>query len=359
MRKLMLVVLAVAFIGVGVTYAEWEDYSDDNYSSESYEYGDDYDYNDSYDNTDYSDQFEYNNYDTSRIDYNRFSYDGVEFIPYHSGVNLLSFPGRRYYYYDQPAGLYFVFAGGRVYVIPYQVFYQYNYHRHFYRVPRYRFIYLSAGRFGYYDSFVRFNFYCSYYHRHPWSMRNHVYVTLNYRNFYRDRHRHHDRYYRFQKHAMRMHAESKRRTRDHFRLNSHRYNNNNRYNNHSNHNYTTPYNRRNNQQNLKRETFKYKSNNYKPRDYYRNNDNNNRRSIKKDVYNYKLNRNHERRDGNRSNSNYRDYERKPTVKSYSTKSHSREFKSNRSVNRSIKHYQSNSSSSHKSSNLKSRNKKRD
>ncbi len=176
MKKIMFFVLVLSFLMTGAAYGQYHD----NYRSHSYS---DYSYNDC--------EYRY-------ID----DYD-----------HLASY-GRRVFYFAHPnADVYFALMGARIFVIPGHRFRMHLHRPNFRWVSRADFIALSCMDFGYYDSYVRFNYYYDYYHRHGCSWNNHYDISRRYRRYYRNRNNHHRDYYRHKNQVMKRRAKAIKRAR--------------------------------------------------------------------------------------------------------------------------------------------------
>lgn len=128
-------------------------------------------------------------------EYDNFAYSDYEFRHSNAAFHIDRYRGDIYYFHHYRANVYFVLAGPNVFVVPALTFRTYMNRPNFHWSSRNDFIALSAVNFPYYDSYVRFGYYFSYYDNNPWSIGNHVHVTRNYRNYYTGRHKN-SRYYR-------------------------------------------------------------------------------------------------------------------------------------------------------------------
>lgn len=120
--------------------------------------------------------------------YENFAYADYEFRHSNAAYHIERCRGNIYYFHHYRANVYFVLVGPHVFVVPGLTFRDYIHLPNFHWVSRPDFIALSAVHFPYYDSYVRFNYYFSYYDHNPWSLRNHILVTRNYRKYYHNRH---------------------------------------------------------------------------------------------------------------------------------------------------------------------------
>lgn len=128
-------------------------------------------------------------------EYDNFAYADYEFRHSNAAFHIDRYRGNIYYFHHYRANVYFVLVGPNVFVVPALTFRHYMNRPNFHWSSRNDFIALSAVNFPYYDSYVRFGYYFSYYDNNPWSIGNHVHVTRNYRNYYTGRHKN-SRYYR-------------------------------------------------------------------------------------------------------------------------------------------------------------------
>lgn len=179
MKKLILLMLSFLLLGSIMLKAQYYDGYDEDYNNDQY-YGDEYENNDQY-------------YD--------YGYENAE--PY-----LSNYQGSLYYWVHPYENLYFVIAGGRIFIIPY------------YQIRRIRgiyswhllsindFIYHSCFGMHYYDSYRRFYYYNNYFYRHHYSYYNCRWLRRNYRSYYRNRRRSRN-YYRHYNSVMRNHRANR------------------------------------------------------------------------------------------------------------------------------------------------------
>lgn len=156
MKKVLLLVLAITVMFAGFGFAQDKEKKEDYYNK-----------NNPYDN---------------------YALADIQFKGSNAAKRLEMYKGKVYYYHHYRANVYFVLAAQDVFVVPAYLFRDYMKRPNYYWAAKNDFVALSSASFGnFYDSWVRFNYYNTYFDHNSWTPRSVQVVSRNYGKYFNKR----------------------------------------------------------------------------------------------------------------------------------------------------------------------------